>query len=1104
MAEFEEQLHRLNAEQRAAVEHTDGPVLVIAGPGTGKTQLLSTRAAYILRNRDVMPHNLLCLTFTESGAFAMRQRLVNIIGQSAYNITISTYHAFGSELISRFPDFFIDQQESEPIDELGMHRVVRDIIADLPYDNPLKSSEFYIRDVLSTISEAKQALISPKELRKIVKANQTFIDIVSPLCKKHLAGMLRIDKGSVAKFAKLAEATANMKQSSPLKGVKSLSELWQQELETALEEAEVSDKTTTITAWKNKWLTRDSNNDYVVDGGAANRKLEALADVYERYLKQLEAEHLYDYDDMILKAINGLAENPELKYRLQEQYLYIMLDEFQDTNGAQLQLVRLLTDNPLYENKPSVLAVGDDDQAIYAFQGADYSHMRTFAQMYDDVFAVTLTKNYRSHRHILDTAHQISEQIEERLHHAMPDVNKTLEAAAADLPKNATVARHEFKSDVAQYAWVTKQIAALIKQGTAASEIAVIAPQHKYLEPLLPYLAQATIPVRYEKRENILEDSHVVEVVRMSQLALAMGLGDLPVADSLWPEILSYDFWGLPTETIWQVSWEARDNGKNWAEVLLSKPETKDIASFFIRLGQAAKHDTLEVMLDYLIGNQGVMLADRNYQSPFYEFYFGAKQQADNQAGFWNLLSNITVLRQHLRATMRARRGVLYLSDLVQFVQDHEAAGIKVLNTSPYHESADAVQLMTAYKSKGLEFENVFLLACTDEAWGSRSRGQTNRVSLPANLQFIRYGGATDDERLRLLFVAMTRAKHNLFLTNYLSTYDNKPTTRLKYLNEVEEDGVLHSQVLPKQFTKVVQTDDTAPSVEDLQSYWANRHLESASQANFQSLLQERLDRFQLAASHVSSFTDVVFAGPQAFFLKTLLRFPEAPTAHSIFGNLMHKTIEWLHYQQKANGTLPAAEQARKYFDDQLSRAMLSPQDKLLLRERGHRSIEAVLKQKATSFHPDDEHEYDFRNQGVFLGHAHLTGKIDKLTIDKKARTITITDFKTGKSFDAWKSSEVKLHHFRQQLYFYKLLVEGSYAFADYTVTDACIQFVEPDDNGKLHDLHLEFNTKDQQRLAKLAGVIYNHIKALDFPDIEKYPETVHGVRSFEADLLQD
>lgn len=1104
MSVYEEQLSRLNDAQRAAVEHTDGPVLVIAGPGTGKTQLLSTRAAYILRNRDVLPHNILCLTFTESGAFAMRQRLVNIIGQQAYNITISTYHAFGSELLTRFSDYFAELADAEPIDELGMHRIVAEIVAGLPYENPLKYSEQYQYDILRTISEAKQALLSPKDLHTIISANDAFIAAASPIVTETLVGMVRIDKKRLADFEKLAKKTASLVKPSPIKSIQPLGQLWQTELEAALEESTELGKTTPITAWKNTWLSKDANNNYVVSGQDSNKKVQALADIYGQYLDRLREDGLYDYDDMILRAIDGLAEHPELKYQLQEQYQYIMLDEFQDTNGAQLQLVRLLTDNPLYENKPNILAVGDDDQAIYAFQGADYSHMRSFQAMYDDVFTVTLTQNYRSHAHILETAHAISDQIAERLHHFMPAINKTLTAATKDMPAKTTIGRHEFKSDVAQFAWVTKEVAKLLKQGAKAEEIAIIAPRHRYLEPLVPYLAQADIPMRYDKRENILEDLHITQLVRISHLILALRDDNQSLADSFWPEVLSYDFWQLDTADIWELSWQAQESSQSWTQSLLQSNQVKDIALYMNRLAQMSRHETVETMLDLIIGNQAVSLGKQNYVSPFYQYYFGTQRRKDDQAGFWNVLSNLTVLRQRLRATTTATRQNLLLEDLVSFVEDHQAAGIKVLNTSPYHEAKAAVQLMTAHKAKGLEFEHVFLLACVDEAWGSRTRSQTNRISLPPNLRFVRYGGATDDEKLRLLYVAITRAKRSLYLTSYLSTYDNKVTSRLKFLNEVEDGDDLLSTVLPKSYQRVHQNDLTAPSIDDLQSYWANRHLESARQATFQSLLQERLDRFQLAASHISTFTDVVFAGPDDFFLRTLLRFPSADTAHSVFGSLIHKTIEWMHHQHVSSGKVPATNQAIAYFSEQLSKARLGDADKNLLLARGQRSLKAFMVHKRSSFKLDDEHEFNFRNQGVFLKDAHLTGKVDKLSIDRKQRTIQITDFKTGKSFDTWKSSEIKLHHFKQQLYFYKLLVEGSYLFADYQVTDACIQFVEPDDSGKLHELHLNFNAAEQQRVAKLAGAVFHKVKQLDFPDITKYPTTIHGVRQFEADLIGD
>ena len=128
MGSYEEALAGLNKAQLEAVKQIDGPVLVIAGPGTGKTQLLTTRIAHILATTDTLPQNILCLTFTESGAQTMRDRLAGMIGQAAYDVTISTYHAFGSELIRRYPDYFADDPNLQPVDDLGIDNIFREII----------------------------------------------------------------------------------------------------------------------------------------------------------------------------------------------------------------------------------------------------------------------------------------------------------------------------------------------------------------------------------------------------------------------------------------------------------------------------------------------------------------------------------------------------------------------------------------------------------------------------------------------------------------------------------------------------------------------------------------------------------------------------------------------------------------------------------------------------------------------------------------------------------------------------------------------------------------------------------------------------------------
>ena len=1101
---FKQAYSQLNVSQKQAVDITQGPVLVLAGPGTGKTQLLATRVAQIIAEEDVLPQNILALTFTESGEAAMRQRLVNIIGQPAYDVTISTYHSFGSELIRRFPEYFAtDDPGMQPIDDLTADRLLRTIFEQLPYDNPLKNADVYLNDTRGLISDFKRFLLTPYEVKQIANDNLEFIKQASAVTSQILEPFTVMGKNSPLLFKELLKEINRQESDVAVNNsVMPLQHDFKASLHEALEQAAEVGKTTPITAWKNKWLIKNSNGQFVAGGQRENLKILALSDIYEQYLELLRTNHFYDYDDMILRAIHGLENHRDLKLTLQEQYQYVLLDEFQDTNPAQLKLIQLLSDNPVYEDRPNVMAVGDDDQAIYAFQGASYSNMITFKKMYKEVKVITLIENYRSHPDILKFSAAIAQQIQSRLHYQIPGIDKILKAKGSRLPTKAVAERREFKSDVAQFGWVSTQIAKLIKSGISASEIAVLAPEHRYLEPLVSYLTNAGIPVRYEKRENILEDAQLAQLLKMAELTLLIRKREHQQADELWPEVLSYQFWQLPTDLIWQLSWEAHDQKSEWIHLLLDNPKTEKIAQFFVRLSQLTQNETLETMLDYLTGSLVLPLSNgktRNFSSPYYDFYFGKKAREEMYGRFWHVLTNLTVLRQRLR-DYRGKDEALKLQDLLDFVNAHREANIKILNTSPYHEAAEAVQLMTAYKAKGQEFETVFILAAQDEVWGSLARRRQSFISLPTNLALIRYAGVTNDERLRLFFVALTRAKHQLYLTNYTSTYAGKPTTRLKFLSEVQERDKIISPLLPSK-KEVLQSDEEAPSITTLKPYWQQRQIEGAKHTKLKSLLEPRLQRYQLSPSHLNNFLDVVNAGPEAFFMNVLLRFPRALTPSSRFGDAIHETLEWVHNYQKLHQKLPTLNRILSIFEERLGSKSLTPEQFKLLVKRGQQALGVYMSQQRGSFSTKDEHEFNFRQQGVFVGKAHLTGKTDKLVIDKGTRTITVVDFKTGRPEARW-ANTVRLKKFRQQLYMYKILVEGSTRFRGYKVNKGVVEFVEPNEHGQITGLVLDFDQEELNKMKKLIASVWQHIMRLDFPDASSYSKNVSGMQKFEERLL--
>ena len=1098
MHEFEAAYAKLNDAQKLAVDTIQGPLLVIAGPGTGKTQLLSARVAHILKTTDTLSQNILCLTFTESGAQNMRDRLTRFIGADAYDVAIGTYHAFGGDLIRRYPEYFTETRLERPVDELGKRQILSRIVDGLSYQSPLKQTRHHLGDLMSTVSETKRGLLTPDALRNIARSNLNVIEHTRKPIAETLADFTARMPSKLSVAAPLfstilTELQEAAKGKTPRPPFKQLAELAAEQLGTALATADETGKTTPLTKWKNDWLVKDADNRFLLAGTLEANRIAALADVLESYEAALAERGLYDFDDMILRAIHVLETNDDLKFTLQEQYQYILLDEFQDTNAAQLRLVELLTDNPANNRQPNVLAVGDDDQAIYAFQGAQYSNMLDYFRLFDDVTVINLNENFRSTPEIVHTARAVADQITDTLSANFKDLSKSLVAKNQDLPATTLVCR-EYASEIAERAGIAAEIKKLLEQGIPPREIAVLAPKHRYLEPLVPYLAD--VPLRYERREDVLRAPVIRQLLTMSKLVLALHERNQQLADSYWPEVLSYDFWEFPVSRIWSLSWQAAADRTAWSELLLADEAFRPAALLFLSLAAQVETETLETMLDRIIGTEEV--ATHESDPPRVRSPLRASLLKDGEDGrLYRTVTELTVLRARLHEHQQQRGEALGLRDLLTFVAEYEAADEQMQSTSPYSEAADAVQLMTVFKAKGLEFSYVFLVSCQDDVWGNASRGNANKLTLPANLAPIRHAGATEDERLRIFFVGISRARHGLFLTSYRADHAGKKPPRLKYLHEtLQEDGSVVSDVLPKGHQTVDADGHEALPLSSLETNWQSRH--TTITPSLRELLRPRLETFRLSPTHLTSFIDLEHAGPQAFLLQTLLRFPTAPTIDLAFGNAMHETMEWLQQETNLHGSTPRAKAAAGFFATRIQRQMLTPEQIAIQQARAEVSLRAFLADPDTHFKPGDRPEFNFRDEGVFVGDVHMGGKIDLLQLDKQAKTLSIVDYKTGSTG----KDPAKEHRYALQLYCYKLLIEGSHTFAGYKVSDGCLIFVEPDANGKIVRRRITFDEAEAVRVQALLKAIWQRIRDLSLPDIAAYGATYKAIRQFEQDLI--
>jgi RecB family exonuclease len=251
-----------------------------------------------------------------------------------------------------------------------------------------------------------------------------------------------------------------------------------------------------------------------------------------------------------------------------------------------------------------------------------------------------------------------------------------------------------------------------------------------------------------------------------------------------------------------------------------------------------------------------------------------------------------------------------------------------------------------------------------------------------------------------------------------------------------------------------------------------------------------------MSPTHLNTFIDLEYGGPESFLLQTLLRFPKAPGEDGEFGNAIHGSLEW--YQNQISKNLnPSIASLLKEFDANLKRRYITADRIDDYRAKGHNALSKYIEARTAMFKLETKTEVDFRTEGVLVGKAHLSGKIDRIEINKTEKTLSIVDFKTGKPHTKW-DREVKLIKYKQQLYFYKFLIEGSHSWSNYKVSSARLEFVEPNGDGKIVDpLYIEFDSNEEKQLKKLIENIWTSIKKLNFPETIGFNADYYGVLKY-------
>ncbi len=1068
---FDKEYSRLNPEQKRAVTVIDGPVLVIAGPGTGKTQLLSMRVANILKKTDTAAANILCLTFTNKAATNMRERLVSLIGPTARDVSAKTFHSFAAELMNQYPDHFWSGARLATAPDAVQLEIVETILRELPLDNPLAlkfAGEYTaIGAVQEALKLAKEAGLTPGRLKALIKANIAFIEALEPKLITTLDAPL-----SYKNLGKLAEQIHDLpdqptdKLTAPLL---SLTSVIKQSFEQAVRMDQDTNKTVNTGKWKKRLLQIVDGQKGMFDERRRNQWWLAVADVYDTYRSELRRRGYYDYADMLVEVITELQNSPEMLANVQERYLYVLIDEFQDTNAAQLRLAHLVADHNAADGAPNLMAVGDDDQSIYKFNGAELNNLLSFERMYPTTQRIVLKDNYRSSQLILDASKKIIEQAEDRLVKRDKSLNKNL--TAVNEPRQKSSVKHlSFPTLEHQQMGIAREVAKLRAEGQG--RIAILARSHDSLEQLASILLRLKVPVQYERQSNILDHEAVQQVCLLAELAVAIKTGNKQAVNEKTARTLLHPMWEIAPKDLWDLA-VTNYAEPDWLNSLISSdnPKLAAIGQWFFWLGHRTPHMPLQLSIEYLLG----LRASEHRDSPI-KPYFAARQEVDDD--YLHGLSAIRLLR--ILVSEFSHNNDPNLQDFVRFIELNRNNHKVLADESPFVSSESAVQLLTVHKAKGLEFDSVFIVDAMENIWKPRNGGRKP----PMNLPLQPYGDDMDDY-IRLMYVASTRARRRLVFSSY-------------YQNHIGEPILVAPFVRTSVEAKIVPPSRLDPPVTVLEHTMRWPRLQSKDES---ALLKPRLENFSISVTSLLNFLDVTKGGPDYFFERNILRLPDVKTASLSHGTATHAALE--EAQKLVNKNSFDLATVLQTYESALKNEHLPEQEFKRYLKQGRMLLESLFIENKLGLIPGSLTEQ--RIADVTIGPATISGKLDRIDLPDD-KHIVVVDYKTGRPLSSFQTKDqnqvIRAWKQRTQLTFYALLTHNTARFRGKVVEGRMI-YVEAE---RANDFTRSYSPSAEEitRLSKLVIAVWQHVKALNFPDISKYTPDYAGIAAFEEDLINN
>lgn len=651
-------LSNLNDMQKKAVLQTDGPVLILAGAGSGKTTVLVNRIAYIIETKNVRPANIMAITFTNKAANEMKERVERVVGDLSRDMWLCTFHS-------------------------ACVRILRSHIALLGYNN-----DFVIYDTSDTKTLLKECY---KEL-DIDEKNFPFRAVLSIISK----------------------AKDNLQDPQVFKGVNS-----------------------------------------------ADFRMSRVGEIYELYQKKLKLNNAVDFDDILLLAVRVLSENPDVLKKYQERFQYIMVDEYQDTNNAQYMLISMLA-----ASHQNICVVGDDDQSIYKFRGANIQNILNFEDTFPNTTVIKLEQNYRSTSTILDAANAV-------IHNNRGRKNKTL---WTDNGVGDKIKVHIGYNERDEAMYIANDIDQLRSIGRSLSDMAILYRTNAQSRVIEDLLLRSAIPYKVLGGLRFYDRKEIKDII--GYLRLIHNTND----DLSFGRVINEPKRGIGKTTVEKISeiaaglgissFEVASGANQYPELSRAAAKLMDFCELICSLKKSVQLTPLKDFVEKVMADSGytaMLIAENTIES---------KTRIDNLGEFLSAVSEYEKSEEEPTLS-----GFLENAALISDLDD-------------YDEDEDVLVLMTIHSAKGLEFPIVYLTGMEEGLFPS-ARSMDSAEDL--------------EEERRLCYVAITRAKNQLYLTGAQSRTLYGQTTHQsesRFLGEIPEeykveDGMSEADIFGRSVTKI-------------------------------------------------------------------------------------------------------------------------------------------------------------------------------------------------------------------------------------------------------------------------------------------------------------